>query len=56
MPLWNVFHPAGAFSREDKELLAARITELYNPLPKFYVGVVFQEVAECPPSAPMAQI
>ncbi|WP_375286444.1 tautomerase family protein [Sphingomonas sp.] len=46
MPLWNVFHPAGAFSREDKELLAARITELYNPLPKFYVGVVFQEVAE----------
>jgi phenylpyruvate tautomerase PptA (4-oxalocrotonate tautomerase family) len=46
MPLWNIFHPAGAFTREDKEQLAAQITELYIPLPRFYVGVVFQEVPE----------
>ncbi|KCZ97091.1 hypothetical protein HPO_16550 [Hyphomonas polymorpha PS728] len=45
MPLWNIFHPPGAFTREEKQQLSADITELYKPLPKFYVGVVFQEIA-----------
>ncbi|HZD26613.1 MAG TPA: tautomerase family protein [Alphaproteobacteria bacterium] len=46
MPLWTIYHPVGAFSREDKQQLSERITALYRRLPKFYVGVVFQEVAE----------
>jgi len=46
MPLWKVYHPVGAYSAEDKRGLAERITALYSRLPKFYVGVVFQEVAE----------
>jgi phenylpyruvate tautomerase PptA (4-oxalocrotonate tautomerase family) len=45
MPLWKIYHPVGAFSPEDKQQLSRRITELYSRLPKFYVGVVFQEVA-----------
>ncbi len=46
MPLWKVYHPADAFTAEDKQQLSARITAIYATLPKFYVGVVFQEVAE----------
>ena len=46
MPLWKIYHPAGAYSAAEKEALAERITALYAVrLPKFYVGVVFQEVA-----------
>jgi len=45
MPLWRLYHPADAFSAEDKQQLAERITALYRRLPKFYVGVVFQAVA-----------
>lgn len=45
MPLWKIYHPVGAFSPEDKQQLSQRITALYSRLPKFYVGVVFQEVA-----------
>jgi len=45
MPLWKIYHPADAFSAEDKQQLAERITALYRRLPKFYVGVVFQAVA-----------
>ena len=37
MPFWKIYHPVGALSQ--------RITELYRALPKFYVIVVFQEVA-----------
>jgi phenylpyruvate tautomerase PptA (4-oxalocrotonate tautomerase family) len=44
MPLWKIYHPVGAFTVEDKEKLAERITNLYARLPKFYVGVIFQEV------------
>jgi phenylpyruvate tautomerase PptA (4-oxalocrotonate tautomerase family) len=46
MPLWKIYHPVGAFSAEEKAGLSEAITALYSPrLPKFYVGVVFQEVA-----------
>ena len=46
MPLWKIYHPVGAFTPQDKQQLSERITALYRGLPKFYVGVVFQEVAE----------
>ena len=48
MPLWNVYHPVGAYSAQDKQVFAERITKLYTniPIPKFYVGIVFQEVAK----------
>ena len=46
MPLWKIYHPVGAFSAEQKKGLSEAITALYaRGLPKFYVGVVFQEVA-----------
>ena len=45
MPLWKIYHPPGVYSAEDKQGLSERITALYSRLPKFYVGVVFQEVA-----------
>jgi phenylpyruvate tautomerase PptA (4-oxalocrotonate tautomerase family) len=44
MPLWKIYHPEGSFSAEDKKSIAERITGIYRMLPKFYVGVVFQEV------------
>lgn len=48
MPLWKVYHPAGAFTAEDKQKLAQQVTEIYAgiPLPKFYVVFVFEEMAE----------
>lgn len=39
-------HPENAFSVEDKHALSQAITALYSRLPKFYVGVVFQEVGK----------
>lgn len=45
MPLWKIYHPVGAFSAEQKKGMSEAITALYSRLPKFYVGVVFQEVA-----------
>jgi phenylpyruvate tautomerase PptA (4-oxalocrotonate tautomerase family) len=45
VPLWKIYHPVGAFTPADKQGLAQAITGLYRILPKFYVGVVFQEVA-----------
>jgi phenylpyruvate tautomerase PptA (4-oxalocrotonate tautomerase family) len=44
MPLWKFYHPQAAFSVEDKTAIAAGITRIYRMLPKFYVGVVFQEI------------
>jgi len=44
MPLWKIYHPVGKFSASDKQAIAERITSIYRILPKFYVGVVFQEV------------
>lgn len=46
MPLWKIYHPAGAFSTADKQAIAAGITQIYRALPDFYVGVVFEEVAQ----------
>src|SRR6516162_978662 len=48
MPLWKVYHPIGAYTREDKHALSKRITDIYSqvPLPEFYVNVVFQEVPQ----------
>jgi phenylpyruvate tautomerase PptA (4-oxalocrotonate tautomerase family) len=44
MPLWKIYHPVGKFSVEDKHAIAQRITSIYKMLPRFYVGVVFQEI------------
>ena len=47
MPLWKIYHPVGAYTAEDKQAIARTITDVYGQvMPKFYVGVVFQEVAE----------
>ena len=48
MPFWKVYHPVGAFTAEDKKMLANRITELYDniPIPRFYVVFIFEEVAQ----------
>lgn len=47
MPLWKVYHPAGAYSAEDKKALSEVVTSIYAgvPLPKFYVVMLFEEVA-----------
>lgn len=46
MPLWNLYHPPGVWSAEDKKQLAEEVTALYTPfgLPKFYVVTLFHEV------------
>jgi phenylpyruvate tautomerase PptA (4-oxalocrotonate tautomerase family) len=46
MPLWKVYHPTNAFSTEDKQELAEKITNVYAgvPIPKFYAVVIFEEV------------
>lgn len=48
MPLWKVYHPVGAFTTEDKNQLAQRVTEVYAsiPIPKFYVVLIFEEIAQ----------
>ncbi len=45
MPLWKIYHPVGCFTADDTQQLSQRITALYKRLPRFYVGVVFQEVS-----------
>jgi phenylpyruvate tautomerase PptA (4-oxalocrotonate tautomerase family) len=45
MPLWNIYHPVGAYTAQDKREFAARITDIvYITIPKFYVGILFHEV------------
>ncbi len=46
MPLWKIYHPADAFSAEDKQALSERITKVYAsvPIPKFYVVIIFEEI------------
>jgi len=46
MPLWNVYHPAGVYTEEEKREFAGRVTSHYagRGLPRFYVGVLFHEV------------
>jgi len=47
MPLWKVYHPAGAFPAEDKKALSERVTNLANIyIPKFYVVLIFEELAK----------
>lgn len=47
MPLWKIYHPADAFTAEDKKGIAQALTGIYGRvMPKFYVGVVFQAVDE----------
>ncbi|MPZ35086.1 MAG: 4-oxalocrotonate tautomerase [Rhodospirillales bacterium] len=46
MPLWKIYHPPGAFSIEQKKAIAEKITGIYRALPRFYVGVIYQEVPE----------
>jgi len=43
MPLWNIYHPVGAYTAEDKQEIAKRITDGYL-IPRFYVGILFHEV------------
>ena len=47
MPLWKIYHPADAFTAQDKKGIAQALTGIYGRvMPKFYVGVVFQAVDE----------
>lgn len=48
MPLWKVYHPAGAYTAEDKKGLAESITSMYTsiPIPGFYVVFIYEEVPE----------
>ncbi|WP_233838567.1 tautomerase family protein [Paraburkholderia sp. ZP32-5] len=43
MPLWNIYHPVDAYTAEEKQEMAKRITDMYYVLPRFYVGVLFHE-------------
>ncbi|HYE44231.1 MAG TPA: tautomerase family protein [Caulobacter sp.] len=46
MPLWKIYTPPKAFTADDKKSIAEALTGLYGRvMPRFYVGVVFQEVA-----------
>jgi phenylpyruvate tautomerase PptA (4-oxalocrotonate tautomerase family) len=46
MPLWNVYHPVGAYSEEEKRDFAERVSSDYEAggLPRFYVVILFLEV------------
>lgn len=48
MPLWHIYHPAGIYTAEQKQALAADVTALYARvgLPKFYAVTLFHEVDE----------
>ena len=47
MPLWKIYHPVGAYSAQDKKEFAEKVTAMYSriPIPKFYVVMIFEEVA-----------
>jgi phenylpyruvate tautomerase PptA (4-oxalocrotonate tautomerase family) len=46
MPLWNVYHPVGAYTEQEKREFADRVTSNYaaRGLPRFYVVTLFHEV------------
>lgn len=46
MPLWNVYHPAGVYTEQEKLEFAGRVTSDYaaRGLPRFYVVTLFHEV------------
>lgn len=47
MPLWKIYCPVDTFTDADKRSVAGALTKLYGrAMPRFYVGVIFQEVAE----------
>ena len=49
MPLWHIYTPVGAYSAEDKKALSTALMSVYveyGEMPKFYVNVLFHEVAE----------
>ncbi len=48
MPLWNVYHPVGAYTEQDKRGFADRVASGYaaRGLPRFYVVVLFHEVGQ----------
>ena len=48
MPLWKVYHHAGAYTAQDKKDLSEKITAMYArvPIPKFYVVFIFEEIAK----------
>jgi phenylpyruvate tautomerase PptA (4-oxalocrotonate tautomerase family) len=47
MPLYNIYHPVGAYTAEDKAEFAKRIVDTYgDSIPRFYVGVIFHEIAK----------
>ncbi len=47
MPLWKVYHPASAFSADDKKAMAVAITDVYGRvMPRFYVNVLFEPVPD----------
>lgn len=47
MPLWKIYHPEDAYSSQDKQEIAERITQMYQSfLPRFYVNVFFHALAK----------
>jgi phenylpyruvate tautomerase PptA (4-oxalocrotonate tautomerase family) len=46
MPLWNIYCPDGAYSPDEKQVFAERITDLYAEfgVPRFFVSVLFLEL------------
>lgn len=54
MPLWQLFTPENAYTREEKADMAEKIVDLYSSdfskenfgfvLPKFYTSVIFHEI------------
>jgi phenylpyruvate tautomerase PptA (4-oxalocrotonate tautomerase family) len=46
MPLWDIYHPVGAYTEQEKREFADRITSIYEGvgLPRFYVVTLFHEV------------
>jgi phenylpyruvate tautomerase PptA (4-oxalocrotonate tautomerase family) len=49
MPIWQLFVPEGAYSASEKREMSNDITAIYSEgagLPRFYVNVVFHELAE----------
>jgi len=47
MPFWKIYHPKDVYTAHDKHQMATAITAVYAPyMPKFYVGIIFEEVNE----------
>lgn len=47
MPFWRIYHPANAYSEEEKQAFSEIVTSMYAnvPIPKFYVVCLFEEVS-----------